>query len=40
MGLYPEDIERVEPHDSQADVETVIKELSAEQKQSTKICQL
>lgn len=30
MGLYPEDIERAEPRDTQADVDSVIKELSAE----------
>jgi hypothetical protein len=30
MGLYPEDIERAEPRDTQADVDAIIEELSAE----------
>jgi Calcium binding len=30
MGLYSEDVERAEPRDTMADVESVIKELSAE----------
>lgn len=30
MGLYPEDIERVEPRDTQADVDAMIERLSAE----------
>jgi len=30
MGLYPEEVERAEPRDTQADVDAIIEELSAE----------